>query len=172
MTKPRIVSLMTRGMYADVMTEEAEEELRCFSDFVRRDSGASPCAGEVTELLRDADGCLTGWGVAIPESAVAGGDRLRIIGHTPGSVKAVVPSLAYEKGITVVSAWKVMAKSVGEMALGMAIAGMRNFAAHDRAFKTSSRAESVQGVEQCPDHPRNRRCHGPGAPEDGRGRGR
>ena len=137
MTIPHIVSLMAREMYTDVMTKEAEEKLRSFSDFVLRDSDAPPAAEEVEALLKDADGCLTGWGVILPESAVAGAGRLRIIGHTAGSVKTVVPALAYEKGITVVSAWKVMAKSVGEMALGMAIAGMRNFAAHDHAFKVS-----------------------------------
>ena len=119
------------------MTEEAEEQLKCFSNCLGRDSEAPPGAEEVIDILKDADGCLTGWGVTIPADAVAGAKRLRIIGHTAGSVKTVVPALAYEKGITVVSAWKVMAKSVGEMALGMAIAGMRNFATHDRAFKTS-----------------------------------
>ena len=140
MVKPRIVSLMGSRMYADVITPATEEKLRSFTEVVLNPHDTSPSDSEMAKLLTDADGCLTGWGVIVPETAIASATGLRIIGHTAGSVKRIVPKLAYERGIVVLSAWKLMAKSVGEMAFAMAVAGMRNFAAHDYAFKVCGTA--------------------------------
>ncbi len=71
----------------------------------------------------------------LPESALDGASRLKIIGHLAGSVRRVVPAVAYDRGIVVTHAAPIIARSVGEMALGLIIAGLRCMVEHDAAFK-------------------------------------
>src|SRR5512134_1164415 len=120
----RIVSLLPSTGYADVMTAEAERRLCSFAVLTKQKQDAPPSPEEMRELLSDADGCLTGWRVRVPESALDGAKRLKIIGHMAGSVRRVVPPSVYERGIVVTHAAPVIAKSVGEMALGLILAGL------------------------------------------------
>jgi pentatricopeptide repeat protein len=131
----RVVSFVTRQGYKEVMTPEAEARLRSFVTLVKNEKEVVPSPEEMGELLAQVDGCLTGWGVRIPESALEKADRLKIIGHMAGSVRRVIPVSAYERGIVVTHAAPVIAKSVGEMALGLTIAGLRCVVEHDSAFK-------------------------------------
>ncbi len=131
----RVVSLVAKRGYEQVMTPEAEARLRSFATLIKNEKDAVPSPEEMRELLAQADGCLTGWGVRIPESALEGADRLKIIGHMGGTVKGVVPLSAYDRRIVVTHAAPVIAKSVGEMALGLTIAGLRCIVEHDTAFK-------------------------------------
>jgi phosphoglycerate dehydrogenase-like enzyme len=131
----RIVSLLPSAGYADVMTDEAERRLCSFAVLTKQEQDVPPSPEEMRELLSNADGCLTGWRVRVPESALDGAKRLKIIGHMAGSVRRVVPPSVYERGIVVTHAAPVIAKSVGEMALGLILAGLRCVVEHDTAFK-------------------------------------
>ncbi len=135
MTEIRVVSLVGKTGYHEVMSDEAEARLRSFATLVTNVKDAAPEPDEMRELLAGADACLTGWGVRIPEAALAKADRLKIVAHMAGSVKSVVPPVAYERGIVVTHAAAVIARSVAEMALGLTIAGLRCIVEHDTAFK-------------------------------------
>lgn len=130
-----IVSLLPSRGYAEVMTPEAEQRLRSFATLIKQEQDDPPSPEEMAELLKDADGCLTGWRVRIPESVLAETNRLKIIGHLAGSVRRAFPPTVYDKGIIVTHAALVIARSVGEMALGLMIAGLRHMVEHDHAFK-------------------------------------
>jgi phosphoglycerate dehydrogenase-like enzyme len=100
----RIVSLLPSTGYAEVMTDEAEQRLCSFATLIKQDQDAPPSPEEMHELLKEADGCLTGWRVRIPDSALTGIDRLKIIGHLAGSVRRTVSATVYDKGIIVTHA--------------------------------------------------------------------
>lgn len=117
------------------MTPAAEARLCSFATLVKQEKDIAPSPEEMSELLKDADGCLTGWRVRIPESALEEARRLKIIGHLAGSVKRAFPAGIYDKGIVVTHAAPIIARSVGEMALGLIIAGQRRIIEHDSAFK-------------------------------------
>jgi phosphoglycerate dehydrogenase-like enzyme len=131
----RVVSLLPSTGYTEVMTPAAEQRLCSFATLVKQTQDAPPSPEEMAELLKDADGCFTGWRVRIPESALEGANRLKIIGHVAGSVKRAFPPTVYDKGIVVIHAAPIIAKSVGEMALGFIITGLRRVVEHDHAFK-------------------------------------
>jgi len=133
--KVKVVSLMDKKMYSRVMSKNAEQKLCSFAQLIKNEKDYVPSDEEIEKLLSDAEGCLTGWGVKIPESAIKNAKRLRIIGHVAGTVKPVVPKSACDKGIIITSAKAVMAKSVAEMTLALTVASLRNFLEHDRAFK-------------------------------------
>jgi phosphoglycerate dehydrogenase-like enzyme len=151
----RVVSLLPSSGYTDVMTDAAEQRLCSFATLIKQDQDALPSPEQMQQLLKDADGCLTGWRVRLPESALAGAERLKIIGHMAGSVRRVVPPAAYDRGIVVTHAAPVIAKSVGEMALGLIIAGLRGLVEHDAAFKQLG----TRGDDRLP-YGTNRGLHG------------
>ncbi len=155
MSEIRVVSLVPKTGYQEVMSAEAEARLRSFATLVKNEAEAAPTADEMQELLAPADACLTGWGVRIPEPALGRADRLKIIAHMAGSVKSVVPPAAYERGIVVTHAAAIIAKSVAEMALGLTIAGLRCVVEHDTAFKR----EGTAGDGRLP-YSTNRGLHG------------
>jgi phosphoglycerate dehydrogenase-like enzyme len=130
-----VVSLIPSQGYAEVMTPAAEARLRSFATLVKQEQDVPPSPEEMRELLKDADGCLTGWRVRIPESALEDAEHLMIIGHLAGSVKRAFPPTVFDKGIVVTHTAPVIARSVGEMALGLIIASQRQMIEHDTAFK-------------------------------------
>ena len=131
----RVVSLIPSQGYAEVMTPVAEQRLRSFATLIKQEQDVAPSPEDMRELLKEADGRLTGWRVRIPDLALEGVERLKIIGHLAGSVKRAFPASVYDKGIVVTHAAPVIARSVGEMAIGLIIAGQRQMIEHDTAFK-------------------------------------
>jgi phosphoglycerate dehydrogenase-like enzyme len=131
----RVVSLVPSQGYAEVMSPEAERRLAAFATVIKQEQDRAPSPEEIAELLVDADACMTGWRVRIPEAAVEGAERLKIIGHLAGTVRRAIPATVYERGIVVTHAAPIIARSVGEMALGFIIMGLRHVIEHDTAFK-------------------------------------
>jgi phosphoglycerate dehydrogenase-like enzyme len=118
------------------MSPEAEERLCSFATLVKNESDEVRGQEEMQDLLATADGCLTGWGgITIGEPVIAAANRLKIIAHMGGSVRRLVPPLAYEKGIVITHAAPIIAESVAEMALLLTLASLRRTIEHDSAFK-------------------------------------
>jgi phosphoglycerate dehydrogenase-like enzyme len=71
---------------------------------------------------------ITGWGTpALTDQIIGRAKRLRAIVHSAGSVKALVPAIAYQKGIAVANVRHALARGVAETALGMVIASAKMF---------------------------------------------
>ncbi|MEU5129414.1 hydroxyacid dehydrogenase [Streptomyces mobaraensis] len=70
------------------------------------------------ESLADADVVVTGWGttLVLDEETLAAAPRLRALVHTGGSVRTIVTSAVWERGLTVSSAADVNAGPVAEFA--------------------------------------------------------
>jgi phosphoglycerate dehydrogenase-like enzyme len=130
---PIIVSVMTKQTYQLVMSPEAEEKLRSFSDFRSYQGDARLDERGMIEWLRDADAALTSWGVGWTDRVIQK-TNLKIIGHAAGTVKGL-PRLVWERGIVVTHAAPIIAIAVGEMALALTLSCLRHLSEHDLAFK-------------------------------------
>jgi phosphoglycerate dehydrogenase-like enzyme len=133
LSKPCIVSVMNRQTYELVMSGEAEERLRGFSDFRYYQGDARLDERAMIEWLREANAALTSWGVAWTDRVIQE-TNLQIIGHAAGSVKAL-PRLVWDRGIVVTHAAPIIAVAVGEMALALTLSCLRHLPEHDLAFK-------------------------------------
>lgn len=77
---------------------------------------------------RDAEVLVTGWSTPpLTEALLKEAPRLRAILHSAGTVKRLVPPMAWERGILVSSVNEALAVGVAETTLGMIIAGLKNF---------------------------------------------
>jgi phosphoglycerate dehydrogenase-like enzyme len=93
----------------------------------------SPAAeGKVTpeqamELLKDADGCMTGWGSpCLSAEVLARAPKLRIMAHSAGSVKPFVSDALWARGIVVTSSAAQIAVDVAHFTVGLIVVGMKN----------------------------------------------
>jgi len=82
---------------------------------------------QAVELLRDADGCMTGWGSPnLSAEVLARAPKLRIMAHSAGSVKPFVSDALFERGIVVTSASATIAVDVAHFTLAEIVIGLKN----------------------------------------------
>ncbi|NLF28148.1 MAG: hydroxyacid dehydrogenase [Clostridiales bacterium] len=77
---------------------------------------------ELSEALADAEVLLTGWGsVKITGRVLDAAPKLRMIGHTGGTISDLVDESFFARGVRIVSANATMAMAVAEYCLMMAL---------------------------------------------------
>lgn len=106
----------------------AREKLERLGKVYWPSSGEPVTVEEMEERLPETDVLLTTWGTPnLTDSMITGADRLAFIGHCAGSVANLCPRSVYERGITVVSANRMMARGVAEHAVFATLLGMRRY---------------------------------------------
>ncbi|MHB9033389.1 MAG: hydroxyacid dehydrogenase [Anaerolineae bacterium] len=109
-----------------ILSPEAQAQLEKLGEITWNQDGRNWSAGELADHLPGIEGLITGWGItAIDEPVLAKADRLRIIGHSAGSVKGFITPAVYAHGIMVTHAAGRIADSVAEFALTMALIGLK-----------------------------------------------
>ena len=113
----------------------------------------NPHSGRLTpaawaDLLADEEAVVTTWGAPRLDAAVlARNSRLRFVGHAAGSVANLVSDDLYERGVRVVSANTVMARSVAEWSLTATLLAARGFLAYAKfGGSEAPKAESRDAV--------------------------
>ena len=123
--RPRIALLIPPAQLPRMFTEEALARLNRLGQVVRGDGTSDEIAGDLPELLMNADVAVTGWG-APPIPAELFGPKLKLVAHAAGSVKRLVPQEVVDRGGVVVShAANVIADAVCEFALTLILMGLR-----------------------------------------------
>ncbi|SDT47225.1 hydroxyacid dehydrogenase [Jiangella sp. DSM 45060] len=90
-------------------------------------------------LFATADACVTGWDTPpLPPSSYADGARLRLVAHTGGSVRHLVPAVALDRGVRVTQVAAVLAEAVAEFAVMSIIAGLRDAAGFATALRSGA----------------------------------
>jgi phosphoglycerate dehydrogenase-like enzyme len=82
----------------------------------------------ISSRIDPAEILITGWGTPpLTDQIINRAGKLRAIVHSAGSVKSLVPPVAYQKGIAVANVRHALARGVAETALGMIIASSKMF---------------------------------------------
>lgn len=132
----RIALLVPDPHYDRVITRETRARLDSLGEVVRPATTSEALAPLLPGLLAGVDACLTGWGTPpLPISALPPTSRLRLIAHTAGSVRHLIPPEAYARGIQVAHAAPVIADSVAEYTLLLVLEGLRRVAEMDRRMR-------------------------------------
>jgi phosphoglycerate dehydrogenase-like enzyme len=130
-----LVALPTDGAADGLLDDDLRERIEgCGTvEWYLPDSLASDA---VAERLPGVEVLLTGWsGLTLGADALAAADDLELVGYIGGSVATLVTEAVYERGVTVVSANRTIAKHVAEGILTLALAHLRNVPALDRTVR-------------------------------------
>jgi phosphoglycerate dehydrogenase-like enzyme len=109
-----------------ILSEEAKSLLHANATVTWNTDGRNWTGPELAARLAGVDGLLTGWGItALTAEVLVNADRLRIIGHSAGSVKGFITPAVFDRGIVVTHAASRIADSVAEFTLTMALVGLK-----------------------------------------------
>jgi phosphoglycerate dehydrogenase-like enzyme len=133
---PIVAVLIPTGMRERMLSNAAEGELATIGRVVR---AARPvlASEEMPVLLEGAVACLTDWGtLPLSQDLLAKHATLRLIAHTAGSIRRLVPVEAMQQGLRVSHAAAIIADAVAEFVIGQAILGLRQIHQLDRSMRT------------------------------------
>jgi phosphoglycerate dehydrogenase-like enzyme len=134
--RPRLLLLMPEPRRSEVFSAEALARLRALGDLTAPEGDTTALTASLPELLGESEVAVTGWGAPplLPD-LLASASRLRLIAHSAGSIRSIVPIGAFERGIVVCHAADVIAEAVCEATLLLILTGLRRFHEMDRALK-------------------------------------
>ena len=135
-SQPVVALLMPQPRRNDVFAAEALDHLHSFASVIMPGGDSHLLGEQLPEILPRVDACLTGWGAPpFSPELLAQSSRLKIIAHSAGSIKALIPPVAFEQGIVVCHAAEIIAEAVAECALLLMLTGLRRLHLLDRALK-------------------------------------
>jgi len=133
--RPTVTVLIPDPTRAQVLAPAAERRLTSFAE-VRSPGEAPPERWDLGGLLTGATACLTGWGTPpLSEPLLAALPRLRLIAHTGGSIRRLVPAAAMRRGLRVSHASAFIAEAVAEMVVLQALMHLRKLDKMDHAIR-------------------------------------
>ncbi len=117
-SEPDILVLLRPSLYAQLFTPEADQALREAGRVVFHGEERNLTSAELAERIAGFAIVVTGWGSPpFTDDVLAAADRLRLIAHSAGSIKAMLPPAVFERGIVVTHAASAIAPAVAEMSL-------------------------------------------------------
>jgi phosphoglycerate dehydrogenase-like enzyme len=128
--KPLVYLALAPAVVEELELEGELARLAPHADLERWNGPGRPPAGTVHDALRRAQVVITGWGTPplsplaewTPESFA-----VRLVAHSAGTVKQLLPVAALERGLLVAHANEALAAAVAEFTLGAIILGRRLF---------------------------------------------
>lgn len=132
---PQVTILLSSVRREQVFSKEAIEQLASFATLVMP---AEPELNvrDVPALLGGSVACLTGWGTPpLSDELLAQSSDLRLIAHTAGSIRQLVPLTALERGLRISHAAAMIASSVAELVISQMLLCLRHLNAIDREMK-------------------------------------
>jgi phosphoglycerate dehydrogenase-like enzyme len=133
--RPAVAVLLPAAMRRQILSPAAERQLASFARVVEP-AGPAVAERELPELLAGAVACLTGWGTPpLADELLLGCPELRLVAHTAGSIRRLVPPAALERGLRVSHAAAIIADAVAELVVAQALLCLRRLHEIDRAMR-------------------------------------
>lgn len=124
------------SLYQGLFPPDADQALRGLGQVVFHDEERNLTSDELAQRISGFDIVITGWGTPpFTDDVLAAADRLRLIAHTAGSVKRMLPREVFERGIAVTHAAAAIAPAVAEMSLLLTLLMLRRAHKLDQMLK-------------------------------------
>jgi phosphoglycerate dehydrogenase-like enzyme len=135
-SNPKILVLLRPSLYTQLFTPESDQALRGLGHVVFHAEEHNLTSDELAERIPGFDIVVTGWGSPkFTNQVLAAADRLRLIAHSAGSIKPMLPPAVFERGITVTHAASAIAPAVAETSLLLAMLMLRQAHRYHRTLK-------------------------------------
>lgn len=126
-TKPKVLLAMDRSLGEQIFRKDDFEYFKTFVDINEIDSLPKKINDIfIKDNIKGIDICISCWGTPpFTKEILDNADRLKLIAHSAGSVKPIIPDYVWEKGIRVTSAAPAIAVAVAEITLGLMITSLK-----------------------------------------------
>ena len=141
MSKLNVVIQVNPDRYAQLFSSESDARLRALADvtgpFERE------AIRQLSPAIAQADALWLPGGMHVPRAIIENAPKLRWIGDSSGGPPLLDYPWVLGRGIQVTDCRRAFAPAVGEMALALYLAVMRDVVVHDRALHTPDQPEGV-----------------------------
>jgi phosphoglycerate dehydrogenase-like enzyme len=121
-----ILILVPPSLYSVLFTPQSDRALRELGRVVFHDQERNLSPEELAGRVAGFDVVVTGWGSPpFTGQVLAAADRLRLIAHSAGSIKHMLPRPVFERGIAVTHVAAAIAPAVAEMSLLLTLLMLR-----------------------------------------------
>jgi phosphoglycerate dehydrogenase-like enzyme len=124
------------SIYQTVFDAEQDRLLRAFGALTFQTSDAPLTSEQLAEQLAGCEIVVTGWGTPrFTDDVLAAAGNLKLIAHSAGSIKTLLPPAVFERGIAVSHAAGAIAPAVAEMTILLILLSLRQVQTLDRQMK-------------------------------------
>jgi len=135
--RPTIAVLIPSDIRVQVLTEATEARLAGLGHVVYPTDDTA-FAAELPRLVAGAAALLTGWKTPpLPDTLLAAHPETRLIAHTAGTIRKLVPQAAMARGVRVTHAAAMIADAVAEWVIAQTLTLLRDFPAMNTAMHAS-----------------------------------
>lgn len=136
MSTPRVFVSIRPSLHERLFTSAADDSLHSIGHVMLQKPDRNLTSAELAARLPGFDAVVAGWGTPVfTDDVLRAGDRLRLIAHTAGSIKRMLPPAVFERGVAVTHAASAVAPAVAEMALTLVLMMLRGVHHHNRLLK-------------------------------------
>ena len=133
--KPKILIAVRPALYSLLFAAEQQARLRALGDVTMPAQDGNLSRAELAGLIAGHDVVITSWGTPTLSAAVlAAADRLRLIAHSAGSIKLLLPPPVFDAGRRVTHVAYSMSIPVAETTLALILLCLRKYHIINRAF--------------------------------------
>ena len=137
--KPHILVAMRPALYEQLFNPARDAQLRDLGALTFQDRDGNLTSAGLAAQIGGHDIVITGWGSpAFSAGVLAAADKLRLIAHSAGSIKRLLPPEVFADGRRVTHAAAAMATPVSETTLLLILLSLRQFHKIDRALREES----------------------------------
>lgn len=127
---------MRPALYQEIFAGAADKQLRNLAQLTFQSSREDLRSSQLARQIGGHDIVITGWGTPVFDAEVlAAADRLRLIAHSAGTIKRMLPPAVFADGRRVTHAAAAMAGAVAETTLLFILLGLRRLHRVDRVFR-------------------------------------
>ena len=135
-TNPKIFVLLRPSLYEELFSLEQDQALRALGQLVFHEAEINLTSLQLAQHIAGYDAIVTGWGTPrFTAEVLAAADPLKLIAHSAGSIKQMLPPAVFEQGIVVTHAAVAIAPAVAEMTLLLILLSLRQVHKLDRNLK-------------------------------------
>ncbi|MCX7011666.1 MAG: hydroxyacid dehydrogenase [Candidatus Sumerlaeota bacterium] len=143
--KPKVLVLPAGQLYGELFTSEIEAGLNAVADVARAPETPKWTSEALAAIIGPYDAVMTGWGSPkFSNGVLEAADRLKLIAHSAGSIKAMLPPAVFDRGIAVTHAAGAIAHAVAEFTLTLALTCLKRVAYADHALKSGKAHREVK----------------------------
>ena len=135
--KPKILILLRPSLYIELFSPESDQILHTLGELVFHTTETNLTSSQLAQRIGGFDAIITGWGTPeFTDEVLNAAPQLKLIAHSAGSIKKILPPAVFERGIVVTHAAAGIAPAVAEMTLLLILLSLRQVHKLDHAMKT------------------------------------
>ena len=141
--QPTILVTLRSELYAELFTPDADARLRKLAALTFNTDERNWSSDKLASQISGYDAVITGWGTPkFTDAVLNASPELKLIAHSAGSIKAMLPPAVFERGIAVTHAASAIAPAVAELTLMLIMLSLRPVHKLDQTLKSGTWAQA------------------------------